>query len=179
MAESLQKEIRRIAESGPLTGLRIFQINEYFLEIEEEGYWIFDGGLELLFPAGPVSLGWNAERELYTVHPQRFHEAFTQGYFYEPDSEELQSLERFKGKQANDIQIRSTQIEVIVDWTMATEQEEMVVELLLDFPDNDKFQCSLVNFTFDEETGPSNFVLSPVQGVLVSHGEPVPIPSSR
>ncbi len=175
MAEEANNTIESIVKSGPLEDLQVFQVSEFYMELEEEGIFIVDGGLELRFPGGTISAGFDLERRMFQIIDKPFKEAFPQDFFYELGNDSLEELRRFSGQRPTQTSVSTIPIEVIVDWTMATEKEHMPVELLLEFNGNETLHFALVRYDFDEETGPSNYAYHPEGGILIAHKAPVAI----
>ncbi len=175
MAEESKNTIESIVKSGPLEGLQVFQVSEFYMEMEDEGIFIVDGGMELRFPGGTVSAGFDLERRMFQMTDKPFKEAFPQDFFYELGNDSLEELRRFSGLLPQCTSISTLPIEVIVDWTMATEKEDMPIELLLEFEGNQALRFALVRYDFDEENGPSNYTYHPEGGILIAHKAAVEI----
>ncbi|WP_109435945.1 hypothetical protein [Aquimarina sp. AU119] len=74
--DNKEKQFDSILKSGKLLEVKLFQVNDKFFELSEGKQWIIDGGIELTFPAGKVTLGWSTKEEVFCLEFRAFSDLY-------------------------------------------------------------------------------------------------------
>lgn len=163
-----EEQIKQIITSGPLAKINFYQVNEVFFELSEDGYWLIDTGIELIFPSGTISAAWNSTLDCFELKNDIVKNMYTGDNLFQLETKNMNSLNRFIGLNVVETNFKTKGIEYIVDYTMRTEIEKQFVELILTFQNKEKIQIALVNFTLEENKAPTDFAYSINTSVLIS-----------
>jgi len=163
-----EEHFRQIINSGPLTEINFYQVNEAFFELPEDGYWLIDTGIELIFPSGAISAAWDSKLESYELKNDLVKNIYTQNKLFQLETENIKKLKKFVGLKVIEANFKTKEIEYIVDYTMRTEIENQIVELVLEFKNKLKIQIAFVNYRLEENKAPTDFSFSINTNILIS-----------
>lgn len=161
-------DIKQIVQSGALRAINLYQVNENFFEVEDEGYWIIDGGVELIFTSGPVSAVFHSELESLTFMCNSVKSVYRRDNIVQLENENILKLDRYVGLRVVDLTFQKKSFEYIVDYTMKQNSQEHLVSMILTFEDHSNLQIALANYDLNENEGPSNYSYSLENDILVS-----------
>lgn len=163
-----EQQLKQIIHSGPLAEINFYQVNEVFFELPEDGYWLIDAGIELIFPSGTISAAWSSELECYELKNDSLKNIYTEDNLFQLETDSIMDLNKFVGLKVIKANFKTKEIEYIVDYTMRTEIEHQFVELVLEFQNKLKIQIAFVNFFLEENKAPTDFAFSINTNVLIS-----------
>ena len=163
-----QEILQSILLSGPLQEVNFYQINDSFFELQEDGFWIIDTGIELKFPEGIVSASWNSELESYVIDNDSVKNIFNQKLLFQLETENIKNMQKFVGLNVVNANFKSLEFEYVVDYTMRTEKEKRFVELTLDFENNSKIQIAFIDYILEENQAPRDFSFDLSTNLLIS-----------
>ncbi|MEM7186232.1 MAG: hypothetical protein AAF466_06205 [Bacteroidota bacterium] len=163
-----QQHLKDILYSGPLSGIKLFQVNDNFFELFREGYWIIDGGIELTLPGGVVSAAWNSNLEMFTVGSETVANIYGQDNLIQLENERIATLDRFLGSKIVEVELNEMEFEYVADYTMRVEKEQQVVEIICHFDDNTHLQIAFIEYSLEENKAPTNFSFDLYNDILIS-----------
>ncbi len=161
----LISEFEKILDSGQLESIRVFNVNNPYFELKQEGQLIVDAGIELNFLEGTFLLAWSTDKEMLSFGTLSFKSMYKMNNFHEV-SENI-DLGSFVGKKLKEYKIKSKKFEFIVDYTMKTVSEEKIVEVVLRFYDESVICLAMVDFDLDHNGVPSNYRYFPEGQILI------------
>ena len=163
-----QETINQILHSGPLLELNFYQVNDSFFELEEDGFWIIDTGIELKFPSGFVSAAWNSELESYVLENDSVKNIYNQDHLFQLETENIKNLKEFVGLYVIKTNFKTLEFEFVVDYTMRTEKEKRFVELIIGFQNSTQIQIAFVDYVLEENEAPREFSFNLSSDLLIS-----------
>ncbi len=117
---NIREKLEPIINSGNLLDLKLYQVNDYFFQLPEKGLWIVDGGVELCFPKGVISLAFNSEKECLQISDQAVSRLYQNSDIFELYNEQISDLKQFVGVKVEDFTLKTIEFESIIDYTMKT-----------------------------------------------------------
>lgn len=166
--EYLEENLRSIIQSGSLQNINLYQVNDTFFELPDEGFWIIDAGIELKFSSGVISAAWSTELESYVIENNSLKDIYEQDNMYQIDNNHISELKNFIGLNVIDVSFKSLNFEYIVDYTMRTEKEKRIVEMVLEFQNKSKIQIAFIDYLLEENCPPKDFSFDIATELLVS-----------
>jgi len=160
--------LKRILLSGPLQEITFYQVNDTFFEFPNDEVWIIDGGVELKFPYGIVSAAWNPEFETYIIKNEFVKNICNLNNLYMLENNAILKLKRFIGQKVINVGFETREFEFIVDYTMKTEKEKRLVELLLTFQNTMQIQIALIDYLLEVNKAPKDFTFDISTELLIS-----------
>lgn len=164
----LEESLREIIGSGPLQEIKLYHVNENFFEMSDKGYWLIDGGVELVFPEGVVSAAWDSELDAFVFKNKPFETIYTQSNFIELYNENIAALKKYIGLNVIYADFKSLEFSFVADYTMRIEKERRIVEMVLEFQNTYKIQIALVNYKLEPNEPPKDFSFGITTNILIS-----------
>nr|WP_299384150.1 hypothetical protein [Allomuricauda sp.] len=166
--EDLERDLKSILQSGPLSSINFYQVNDNFFELNDEGYWVIDAGIELTFPGGVVSAALSTELESFVIENKSVTQIYTNDNFHLLENDNILGLRKYLGLHIVDVKFESLEFEYIVDYTMRTEKEKRFVQMILEFQNKSIIQIAFVDYSLKEGMAPSDFSFDLQTDLLVS-----------
>ena len=166
--KELKQKIESIAFSEALLEVNLYQVNDNFFELPDEGFWIIDAGIELKFLSGTISAAWSSELEHFVFDYKPVKEIYTGDNLCQLQNENILGLNKYVGKKIYDVKFKSLEFEYVPDYTMRIEKEEHFVELILEFEDNSQIQIAFVNYELQKNKAPRGFSFSIITELLIA-----------
>lgn len=163
-----ETQLREILLSGPLQQIKFYQVNNNFFQLEKEGFWIIDCGIELKFESGYVSATWDPDRDSFIISNDSVKNIYKDQNFIELKNDTIEKLNKLVGLNIKNADFKSSEFQYIVDYTMRTETETLFVELIIEFENTSKIQVAFVDYALHENKAPNNFSYNVNSGLLVS-----------
>lgn len=154
---NILKQIESILYSGKLEQIRLFQINENYFEFPEDQLWIIDGGIELSFPNGTLTIAWASEIDMFIFQTKKFELIYKDYNYIELDVTNSELLENLLYKNITNIKFHQTEMEYIIDYSMKTELQKTLVGVTLTFNNKNTLQLSTVGIDSLLKNAPLTF----------------------
>ena len=167
MIENLEY-FKNIFTSGPLQKLKFYNVNDNFFEFVKKGMWLIDCGIEMTFPHGTISIAWNSDLEMLELKNDTVINIYNEDNLVQLENDNILRLNKFVGLHVKDVKFKSLEFEYFADYTMRTEKEERVVELIIEFEYNYIFQIAMVNYNLKENQAPEDFSYDINNDILIS-----------
>jgi hypothetical protein len=163
-----EKEIHRVLTSGTLLEVTLLQVNETYYDFSDQNYWILDCGIELKFPYETFSIGWSSEHDFFQFELKEIKELYTQDNVISLREGEIQTIKGLIGDKVVDSEFVWLEYDVVIDYTMKTQKEAILVEVRLKFESGRSLQISTIDYDLNEEEVPVNYRYYPNEGLLLS-----------
>lgn len=167
MKES-EQELKNILLSGPLKDVIMYNTNATFFELPEEGYWIIDTGIELVFPSGTISAAFDIELESFVIKSTTVKNIYKQDNLYPIETENTPELKKFIGLTIDEVTFKSLDFDFVLDYTMKTEKQNWFVELNLTFENKTQIQIALIDYKLEQNFPPNDFVYEVCRELLIA-----------
>lgn len=160
MRETKQAEFEAIIKSGNLRELQLFQINDSYFEFEETQHWLIDGGIQLIFPKGVLTFGWNRDLYMFVLDSRSFGEVYSETNYKKLAKGDIYKLHNLSGKGVENAKWKWASFEVLNRDTSEFDKAEAVLELILEFNTGEVLQIAAVNYDLTAEDDPIDYRLS-------------------
>ena len=155
--EHIQKELISICKSGKLQSLNIYNVNEYYFELNGKTQYIINGGIELHFPKGIICIGWSSDEDAFVFHIGKFETVYKRDNFVLLEQENGNHPQSLVGLDVQEVAFRTMDFDYVYDYTMQTKSEKLYVEMILKFGNNLLLQISLINYELQVDKAPANY----------------------
>ncbi len=171
--DTLRAGFERNLLSGPLKAVNLFQINNHYFRFPETDMWIIDGGIELVFAEGVCTIAWSSEYESFVFERKPFEEVYKHENFSQLSTEYNNTLTKLPGNKVENFHFVMIDVETVLDYTMRTQTENKLVELVLEFDNGTSMQIALVTYSMERNASPTDFMYDLHTHLLISTGEPI------
>ena len=160
--------LKNILSSGPLLDVSIYQVNNRFFELEEEGIWIIDTGIQLNFLDGIVTAAWRSSEEAFIITNDAINNVYTNNNSHKIRAEHTESLNRFIGHEIEDVQFKIVEVDVVHDHAKPAVKEERLVEMTMFFDNNTHMQIAFVDYVLEDDKPPQDFTFDFCNALLIA-----------
>lgn len=151
----MEKEVKKIAVNAPILDIKMFRINDSYIELNDNGY-IIDGGISIYFSKGTLTFGWNFEKEQLDFSIGEISDLPTRLEYIEIENIEKKPLKNLIGLTVKDVEMLFSEFEFMVDYAMKTERITLPTGLIFDFGNNHKIKVVMVDYELNENKMPIN-----------------------
>lgn len=149
----MKKEIFNNTLHQVIKDIKIYNINDHYIEFPDEEGYVVDGGIELHFEKGIVTFGWNFKKEMFELHTKKFSEFSEENSKYLAiDLNIFHKLKKYKNKKVTNLKLFSNDFFTVVDYTLKTKKTFFYTGLLIGFDDNNQLKISSSSYKIDEKT---------------------------
>lgn len=152
-----------IIENDKIIDIKLFNVNENYIEFNEHTYAI-DAGIEIQLNNKTVCYGWNFEEESFEFMETPYP---SDNDTYELEVSEMIGIQNLIGKSIRSLDTIKTDFDIIVDYTMKTERTTLVTGIEIDLDGETKVAISSCTFLVDPRNRIPVDIVPDLQGNLL------------
>ncbi len=153
-----EKQLDSILKSGKLLEIKLFQVNDNFFEFSGGSQWIIDGGIELTFPVGKITVGWSTKEEMFCFELKAFSDLYNSFDYLELHNESINNLKNILiGNKLIETSYKWITYEYVIDYLMNTKKETSIAELSIVFNSGDRLQIAAINYDIESAEKSKNY----------------------
>lgn len=151
--EELELRIREHILDREITSIKVFNVNDSYVEFIPEVQWVVDGGIQFEFGNQTMCIGWNFENEgFYFSTTKPIAQILGETPFYQIEPSGLKGISKFIGAQIKDLRIKwEFYHEFDEEGELKSEKIYTPVGLLLEFDFNEFIQIAEIGFEVDHQ----------------------------
>ncbi|MEZ4853851.1 hypothetical protein [Flavobacterium sp.] len=130
--------------------IKVFQVNDTYHSSNVEKKYIIDGGIEFTTTKGYFTLAYSTKHEQFIFSNEPFLRIYENDNYFEL-KEQISSINNYLHSKIINVSFKEMEFDEIIDYTMATEMFNKIVEVTLTFDNNQMLQLSLIEGFFETE----------------------------
>ncbi|GAB5527618.1 MAG: hypothetical protein Roseis2KO_54900 [Roseivirga sp.] len=147
MDQDIVKKLEDKLIGRELLGINCYNINDNFFVFEEAGMAIVDGGITLTLTDQSLALGWNEDRELFTMTEGPVVQLFGDSDYYQIEGSNFPFAKELIGQTIQSIKTEWTWYNDLGEYMEPLEPRHYTLHgLVINFNDGQTLQLATVNY---------------------------------
>lgn len=172
---SKKTKFKAIIHSGPMLSMDMFQVNVPHFDIPKNDQWIIDGGVQLEFPKGFISIGWSQQYGIFISEPSDFKSIYKGTNYIILNERNSTKINIPKSRNVGDALFKWFSFEYYDPNTSTFKKDTALLDLKLNLGSGNNLQIAAIDYTLTEDNIPTDYSYDLTSALLISLNNPIKI----